>query len=107
MSKPSPKEPGKKWDRFSIVETLHRAGKTLTGIAKDAGMSESACRRGVLGYNRKGAELVAKHLGVPFREVFPTQYSRGRHNEVETSRTRRPSGSAKPSVGVDTIRVHA
>lgn len=74
-----------KWDRFAITAEVRRRGMTLTGIALDAGLSESACRQGVLGVNRKGAEAIAEALKVPFRQLFPSQYTRGRHNESDSN----------------------
>ena len=70
----------KKWDRQAIVAEVHRRGMTLTGIAKDAGLYASACRSGLIGSSRKGAEAIARAIDVPFRELFPDSYTRGRYH---------------------------
>jgi len=89
------------WDRHAIKAEIGRRGMTLTGIALDAGLGESACRQGILGTNRTGAEAIAAALGIPFRELFPDSYSRGRHNEGKTIRKPAPSTSAISHVRAD------
>ncbi|MBN9333262.1 helix-turn-helix domain-containing protein [Devosia sp.] len=83
------------WDRFAISAEVRRRGMTLTGIAVDAGLSESACRQGLLGVNRKGAEAIATALKLPFRLLFPNSYSRGRHREEQAIRNDGSSASQK------------
>ena len=90
-----------KWDRHAIRAEVHRKGLTLTGIAKDAGLAENACRRALLGMSRPGAEALAAALEVPFRTLFPDQYSRGRHNEGESDRNERTKASAKAAPPAD------
>lgn len=92
------------WDRHAINAEVRRRGMTLTGIALDAGLSESACRQGVIGYNRRGAQAIADALGIPFRELFPDSYTRGRHNEAKTSLNDRSAGSPKAPRRADTQR---
>lgn len=92
------------WDRFAINAEIRRRGMTLTGIATDAGLSESACRQGVLGINRKGAEAIAEALAIPFRELFPSQYTRGRHNESDSKQKRTRRDSAKRASLTDSKR---
>lgn len=91
----------RKWDRPGILAEVQRRGLTLTGIAKDADLYESACRQGMIGASRRGAEAIAKAIGVPFRELFPDSYTRGRHNETNTSSNSSGNGSAKCAPVVD------
>lgn len=84
-----------KWDRHAIRAEVHRRGFTLTGIAKNAGLADSACRQALLGISRPGAMALAAALGIPFRTLFPDQYSRGRENEGESERNGRSKASAK------------
>ncbi|SMH42158.1 helix-turn-helix domain-containing protein [Mesorhizobium australicum] len=91
-----------KWDRPAIVAEVHRRKMTLTGIAIDAGLYPSACRQGLLGKSRPGAEAIAAALDVPFRTLFPDSYSRGRHGESQTSSNVRCNGSAKAAPKLDT-----
>ncbi len=82
-----------KWDRHSIKAEIHRRGMSLRGIAEDAGLAASACAHGLIGSSRAGADAIAKALDIPFRELFPDSYSRGRHEE---ERERRRKGKRKP-----------
>lgn len=83
------------WDRYAIKAEVERRGFTLTGIAKSAGLYEAACRQGLIGSSRAGAQAIADALGIPFRELFPTLYRRGRHNEAQNNRAADSSDSAK------------
>ena len=85
----------KKWDRAGILAEVRRQGKTLTGIARDNDLYSSACRQGIIGASRRGAEAIAKAIGVPFRELFPDSYSQGRHDEGKTSSNKSCNTSAK------------
>ncbi|RWE55166.1 MAG: transcriptional regulator [Mesorhizobium sp.] len=89
------------WDRHAINAELRRRGMTLTGIAKSAGLYSSACRQGIIGLSRPGAEAIAAALDIPFRTLFPTLYTRGRHDELDTTSTARRSGSAKVALILD------
>ncbi|WP_440410703.1 helix-turn-helix domain-containing protein [Neorhizobium petrolearium] len=94
----------KKWDRAAIKQELLRQNKTLTGIARDAGLYDSACRAGIIGASRPGAEAIAKALGVPFREMFPDAYTLGRHDSGETSSNQKRNASQKRSRSTDNAR---
>lgn len=87
----------KTWTRIAIKEELLRQKKTLTGIALDAGLYASACRAGIIGASRPGAEALAKALGVPFREMFPDNYTLGRHDRGDTSSNTSCNTRAKKS----------
>ncbi|WP_440411073.1 helix-turn-helix domain-containing protein [Neorhizobium petrolearium] len=94
----------KKWDRAAIKAELLRQNKTLTGIARDAGLYDSACRAGIIGASRPGAEAIAKALGVPFREMFPDAYTLGRHDSGETNSNQKRNASQKRSRSTDNAR---
>lgn len=85
----------KKWDRAAIKQELLRQNKTLTGIARDAGLYPSACRQGIIGASRRGAEAIATALGVPFRELFPDSYTLGRHDRDDPSSNKSCNTSQK------------
>jgi Ner family transcriptional regulator len=76
----------KKWDRHSIKAEIGRKGLTLSGIAIDAGLAPSACGHGIAGMSRAGAQAIADALDIPFRELFPDSYIRGRHAEEREKR---------------------
>lgn len=92
------------FDAEDIKAEIKRRGHSLTSLAIEAGLTSQACRQGLIGNSRKGAEAIAAFLGFEFRELFPTQYSRGRHNETKPSRTRHLNGSAKARAVADTER---
>ncbi|QND45239.1 transcriptional regulator (plasmid) [Rhizobium lusitanum] len=94
----------KKWDRIEIRAELAKRGLTLTGIARDAGLYDSACRQGIIGASRAGAEAIARACQVPFREMFPDSYTRGRHDEGKSSSNKSCNGSAKTSSAADRVR---
>lgn len=92
------------WDRPAIIAELHRRGMTLTGIAKDAGLYASACRQGIIGMSRPGAEAIAKALDIPFDDLFPNSYLRGRHHRQNATRNTRRDDSAKAAQSADNER---
>lgn len=92
------------WDRHAIKAEVERRHLTLTGIAKAAGLSESACRQGLNGSNSSGAKAIARALGIPFRVLFPTGYQRVRDDEGETSRKDGGATSAIRHVRADAAR---
>jgi Ner family transcriptional regulator len=93
-----------KWDRHAINAEVRRRGMTLTGIAKDAGLHEAACRQGIIGMSRPGAEAIAKAIEVPFRDLFPDSYTRGRHEELHNSANNSSDTSAKKARRADNAR---
>jgi lambda repressor-like predicted transcriptional regulator len=99
-----PKTDAVVWDRHAINAEIKRRGMNLTGIATDAGLYASACRQGIIGMSRPGAEAIAKALNIPFRTLFPDMYSRGRHYEADNIRNGSRDGSAKGRSGADTAR---
>lgn len=97
-------EPEGGWDRHRILMEVHRRGMTLTGIAKDAGLYASACRQGIGGQSRTGAEAIATALGIEFDVLFPNSYMRSRHHRADTNRNGSCNGSAKASDRTDIAR---
>lgn len=73
------------WDRNLILALVRQRGMTLTGIAKDAGIEGSACRHGIAGRNRRGAQAIADALGVPFATLFPDYHNRGHNSDSNLS----------------------
>lgn len=97
----------KKWDRTAIKQELLRQNKTLTGIARDAGLYPSACRAGMIGASRRGAEAIASALGVPFREMFPDSYTLGRHERDDPTSNKSCNTSAKKRATADRAQTAA
>lgn len=93
-----------KWDRHKILAEIRRRGMSLTGIAKDAGLYASACRAGMIGASRPGAEAIASALDIPFRDLFPDSYTRGRHDEAKRISNGSCNTSAKKRSAADIAR---
>ena len=93
--------PRKQWDRHAILAEVKRQGMNLTGIALDAGLYASACRQGLMGKSRPGAEASASAIGIPFRELVHDAYLRGRHSEGKTNSNDRCKSSQKPGADLD------
>ena len=73
------------WDRHAIKAEVHRRGMTLTGIARDAGLAENACRKALFGIDRKGADALAVALGIPFDTLFPAGFHQSRSSQRHAS----------------------
>ena len=91
-----------KWNLHLIKAAIGMAGLTQTKIAEDAGLESSVVRHGLRGNNRKGAEAIAKAIGVPFRELFPDSYLRS--GDSKPTRKSAESTRAKRHERVDTAR---
>jgi Ner family transcriptional regulator len=95
----------REWDRHAINAEVRRRGLNLTDIARDAGLYESACRQGIIGKSRPGAEAIATALGIPFRTLFaPPLYTRGQHREDDRNSNARCKTSAKARPRPDRIQ---
>ena len=92
------------WDRPAIIAEIHRREQTLTGLARDAGVYETACRLGISGRSRIGAQIIADFLGVAFEELFPGMYPRGRGRPRDNNRNGSSSTSSKQRVAADSRR---
>jgi len=73
------------WDRYAIKAEVWRRGMTLTGIARDAGLPENACRKALHGFDRRGADAIAAALGIPFDTLFPTGFIQSRSSHRHAS----------------------
>lgn len=81
------------WDRFRIKAEVHRRGFTLTQIAQEAGLADSACRVALLGGSRSGALALSEFLGVPLRALFPGLYLRARQSHDKPNA--KPAGESR------------
>ncbi|MFG1409475.1 helix-turn-helix domain-containing protein [Xanthobacter sp. VTT E-85241] len=62
------------WDRHAIKAEVHRRGTTLTAIAVNAGIEESACRSALLRRSHAGEKALADFLGVQPQIIWPERY---------------------------------
>lgn len=95
------------WDRFRIRSEVHRRGKTLTEIAREAGLSENACRSALLGGSRNGAIALSEFLNVPLPVLFPGLYLRARSTRKQPSPKRGAESRQKSGRPVDEKRRQA
>ncbi|ORE93244.1 helix-turn-helix domain-containing protein [Aurantimonas sp. 22II-16-19i] len=94
--------PPSEWNRHSIKAEVHSRGMSLSGIARDAGLPDSACRHALMGLSRKGADAIAAALQIPFDTLFPADMfvrSRSSHAKPNpknpaTSRQKRKAAPA-------------
>lgn len=82
-----------RWDRHAIKAEVHRRGMTLTGIARDAGLAENACRKALFGIDRKGADALAAALDIPFNTLFPAGFHQSRSSQRH--RSAKPAGESR------------
>lgn len=78
-----------RWDRHSIKAEVARRGSTLTRVALEAGLEESACRRALIRRFYRGEVALANFLGVPLIELWPERYRFTTSGVVSTARPRR------------------
>lgn len=89
-----------KWDRHSIKAELARRGYTLTGLALEHGLHESACRRALHSTCLSGAQVIAKVLGVEVKDLFPDRYlQRRRQSATPTPSTASPKCASASDMG--------
>jgi len=96
-------KPHQAWDRYAISAEVKRRGMTLTGIARDAGLYDSACRQGLSGGSRVGAKAIAQALGEPFSVLFPS-YGKGHNSKNNLSLNSDTGKRQKSANAVDETR---
>lgn len=62
------------WHRADIRAAVEKAGKTLTQLALDHSLNESACRRALCGRNIPGEKAIADLIGVPVWVLWPGRW---------------------------------
>lgn len=87
-----------RWDRFSIKAEVQRRGETLTGLAIDADLEESACRVALVRRNVRGEQAIAAFLGVSVEELWPDRYEAPKRKTIAE---RRRLASQKRSASAD------
>lgn len=95
------------WDRFRIKAEVHRRGTTLTEIALEAGLAESACRMALTGGSRRGAIALSEFLGLPMHVLFPGLYLRARSTRPEPSPKATPESRQNSTHRPDERRLRA
>lgn len=67
------------WHPEDVKAAVRKTGTTLTALALAAGLSESAVRMTLRRPWPRVQALIARHLGLPPQEIWPSRYdARGR-----------------------------
>lgn len=74
------------WDRFSIKAEVQRRGESLTGLAIDAGLEESACRVALVRRNIRGEQAIAAFLGVSVEDLWPDRFKAPKRKTIAERR---------------------
>lgn len=81
------------WGPEVIKAAIRMRGMTLSKLATDAGLSESACRQSLTrGNSPAGDRAISEFLGVPLYQLWPDRYDENGepicHVRDENSQTR-------------------
>lgn len=72
------------WHRADIRAAVEKKGKTLTQLALDHDLNESACRRALRGRNIPAEMAIAALIGVPLWELWPGRWRAPRKGDTPT-----------------------
>lgn len=73
MSKSAPK--ATPWHREQIKAAIRMRGVTLSKLATDKGMHESACRQALSRPSPAGEAIISEFLNVSLSELWPDRYA--------------------------------
>jgi Ner family transcriptional regulator len=62
------------WHPEDIKAAVRKTGTTLSRLALDSGLWDSACRQALHGPQYQGEQAIARHLGIPAQELWPSRY---------------------------------
>lgn len=71
------------WDKHAIKAALYRKGQTLSGLAKESGLSEGSLSVALNTRFPAGERAISDFLQVPLHELWPDRYT---PQEFETSK---------------------
>jgi len=75
VSKPRRRQPKKTgWHAEEIKARVRMNGTTLTKLALDNGLDESACRAALRRPQPQADRVISRFLGVPLHELWPDRY---------------------------------
>lgn len=63
------------WHAELIKAHIHMRGMTLSKLATDHDLDESACRAALRRPQPQADKVISKFLGVPLHELWPTRYN--------------------------------
>lgn len=62
------------WHREDIKAAIRKRGTTVTKLAQDNGLSDSACRVALIRPSPAGERVISSFLGVPLQVLWPDRY---------------------------------
>lgn len=65
-----------KWDAPGILAEVKRKGETLTSLARNAGLNDSACRTSLTRPFPAADKVISDFLGVPLHKLWPERYEK-------------------------------
>lgn len=85
------------WHAEDIKAAVRKKGTSLTALAQDNGLSESACRASLRRPQPAADKVISDFLGVPLCKLWPSRYGREgqrlRIGHVRDENRRNRSGS--------------
>jgi Ner family transcriptional regulator len=68
------RKPQPDWHAEDIKAAVRKKGKTLADLARDNGLSESACRKSLKVAAPRSDRAIADFLNTPLHELWPSRY---------------------------------
>lgn len=62
------------WDKHAIKAEVHRRGKTLEALAREARLDPNACRVALHRHHAKGEQAISNFLGIPLSTLWPDRH---------------------------------
>lgn len=97
-----PKDPPKKWDRYSILAEIQRQRMTLTELAERAGMKPNAFTHVWTRTVRKAEAVISEFLETDPEELWPDRYPITSHR-IYDIRKHGPGASQKQASRSDNV----
>jgi len=70
------RNPRASWHREQIKAAVRMRGETLTSLALSNGLAEDACRDALRTRRPEAEAVIAKFIGIPVEDLWPTRYGR-------------------------------
>ncbi len=70
------------WHRADIVAAVHKLGKTMRDISKDAGLSADTLKNALDRRYPKGERLIAEAIGEEPSTIWPSRYNKQQQQKV-------------------------
>lgn len=87
---------GEDWPTERIKSAIYEKGISQARLARDAGLSEGAVRFAMVRSVPAAERAVAKLLGVPVQQIWPSRYFPDGRRRAQPRSPRDPSANAYP-----------